>query len=240
MWFVLLFLICSIILVFKTCSPEDNITYSSSYNSYIKSSQKFEEPSKLFQKAKKELLETIKEDLDNSENILRKKVLESLLRRPILDEDDLVKLDFLYNDGNLRNDEEASYMERYFNTKRKRENFNEERHKVNTIAFIVPFTTVTIIMCIVISKSFFFPLYLIIALVPGLVAGLIGSIIGYSTNIRNAKEYCISDDDPRLKEEILKRKAAIAAGITSSIIIGHHAKKDLKELTNVESWSEMK
>ena len=238
MFFILLFFIIVIVVMIKTCFSEDTSSgVSTGYSSYISSSKPTQKSERdKFKESKEAIVEEIKNDMNETDNILRKKILESLLKRPIFSIDDLVKLDYLYNDGNLRTDEEASYMEHYFATKDKRENYDRERHKVNTIAFMVPFSIIFILCCILFNNIIATPLSLLF----GLIAGFIGMIIGYSINIKKAEEYCISPDDPRVKDEIAKRRTAIIAGITSSAIVGNHAKNAIKGVVNVDSWSEMK
>jgi hypothetical protein len=222
----------------KTCFTEDTGgNVNSGYPSYISSSKPRQQSEQdKFKESKDALVEEIKNDMNETDNILRKKILESLLKRPIFSIDDLVKLDYLYNDGNLRTDEEASYMEHYFATKNKRENYDHERHKINTIAFMVPFSIIFILCCVWFNNIIATPLSLLF----GLIAGFIGMIVGYSINIKKAEEYCISPNDPRVKDEIAKRRTAIIAGITSGTIVGNHAKNTVKGVTNVDGWSEMK
>ena len=240
MLFILLFFVVVIVIMIRTCFPKDDYSYNknnSRYQSYISSASPMHCPdNKEFEQERDRLVEEIRQDMNETDNILRKKILESLLRRPLFVIDDLVKLDYLYNDGNLRSDEEADYMEHYFATKDKRENFDHERHKVNTIAFLVPFLTVFVLCCIIFDNVITTPLSLLF----GLIAGFIGMIIGYSINIKKAEEYCISKNDPRVQDEIAKRRTAIIAGMTSGSIVGHHAKKTVKDVTNVNSWSKMK
>lgn len=242
--FVLLFMTIVIIVMIKTCLPDDDSSSNfydsrkgnSRYSSYIKSSSPTTSNRTKFSEAKESLINTITQDKNETTNILRKMILESLLKRPIFTIDDLVKLDYLYNDGNLRSDEEADYMEHYFATKDKRENYDSERHKINTIAFWVPFLVVFILFCIIFHDILLTP----VSLLFGLIAGLIGMIIGHSINIKKAEEYCISKSDPRVKDEIAKRRTAIIAGISSGVAVGHHAKNTIKDIANVDGWSEIK
>ena len=76
--------------------------------------KKEEERKQKFISAKENLTNNILSDLKNTEDLIRKKVLEALLKRKVENIDDYVKLDYLYNDGKLRSTEEVDYMERYF------------------------------------------------------------------------------------------------------------------------------
>lgn len=199
--------------------------------------QKQQKEQQQFNQVKEYLFSVIYEDWDKTEDIIRKKVLENLLERKIETIDDLAKLDFLYNDGKLRTNEEADYIERFFKYQKERENFDQHCHKVNVYSFLIPFFCVFIITCLFAQDIIFGPL---LGLTFGLFASLIGAYIGHDSNIQDAEEYCVPNDNPRLRNEILNKKAAIMAIISSSVVTGHHIKKAIKDIANVDGWKEMK
>ena len=179
----------------------------------------------------------IRDDMESTSNVIRKRVLESLCNRIIETYDDLQEVDFIYNDGKLRTNEEVEYYKKWKSTEKKRENFDDERHTRNVIWFMVPLFTVFILVCVGLGD---FAIGAPIALVLGLFAAMIGSIISNSINISKAKEYCIDEDDPRLQSEKTKRNIAVTSTIISGYSIGKHTKQSTKNLLNVESWKEMK
>lgn len=199
--------------------------------------KKEEERKQKFISAKENLTNNILSDLKNTEDLIRKKVLEALLKRKVENIDDYVKLDYLYNDGKLRSNEEVDYMERYFKYQKERENYSEECKKVNLFAYLLPFVFVFIITCVAVNDIVMGP---VVGLLFGLIAALIGTSVGHSINIDNAEEYGINKNDPRVVKEINKRRAAIAAIIGVTITTAHHTKNAVKDVINVDSWKEMK
>ena len=187
------------------------------------------------------LLEIIKTDADCSDELIRRKVLEELSKTEVKTPTDLEHLKYLYNDGNLRSNEEVEAQERYVKYADKRKNYNTERHTVNVIAFLAPFSIVLVIatawLC---NGGLVLLIALIIGLVPALIAGMIGMMIGYSININNAKKYGISDRDPRVQKEKLKRKVGVASSIAAGASMAKSTKKAIKDIGNVDSWPKMK
>lgn len=202
----------------------------------IKDKEK-KEQNKNFSKSKKELLSKIRDSIEICDNVIDKKVLIKLLKHPLETKEDFDRLTYIYNSGNLRSNEDVRHFDHYVKTKKERESFNNERHKVNVLAVFIPFITVFFIVFIKVG----FPLFGVpLGLLAGGFAGYIGMIIGYNINISNAKYYCIPDDDPRVIDEKRKRAVGIASGIASGISIGRHAKSNAKELLEPDSWKEMK
>lgn len=190
-----------------------------------------------FNKEKKELLDYIKSDIEYCDDIIKKKVLKELLNHPLETQADYERLKYIYNYGQLRSNEEVKHYDRYVNTKEQRENYDNERHRVNLLAFVIPFISVFIIV----YAATGFPLFGVpLGFIIGGFAGYIGMIIGYNINISKAKEYCISDTDPSVIDEKRKRAVGIAAGIAAGTSIGKHAKKNTKELLNPDSWNKNK
>lgn len=199
--------------------------------------QKEEQERQQFVSAKDYLISVIYEDFEKTEDIIRKKVIEKLFDIKIETIDDLAKLDLLYNDGKLRSNEEADCIERFFRYQKEREQYDEKRHKVNAYSFLIPFISVFVITCLLVRDIFAGPL---LGLTFGLIASLIGMFIGHDSNIKDAEEYGIPKDDPRVIDEILKRRASIAALVGTAVIAGHHSKKAVKDFVNVDGWEEMK
>lgn len=200
-------------------------------------SNKAESQYEQFLGAKDNLIKSIITDMNKTDDLIRKKVLEALLKRKVETIDDYIQLDYLYNDGKLRSSEEADYMERYFKYQNERNNYDKERHKINTLSFVIPFLSIFFITCAATNNIIFgIPLGLLF----GLSGALIGMSIGYSINIKKANEYGMPHNDPRVVQEINKRRASILAIIGVTITTAHHTKNAVKDVINVESWKEMK
>lgn len=124
-------------------------------------------------------------------------------------------------------------------TKYKGTDYDKERHCRNTIYFLIPF-----IVVFGLSIKPLWDEWLIVAipfaLILSLLASMVGMLIGYTVNISRAKSYDIPNNDPRVQNERNKRTGGIIATITSLFCIGHHVKKNVKELADVDSWKEMK
>ena len=198
--------------------------------------EKEESPEYKFTKEKNEFIKIIENDINSTSDIVRKMVLKEYLKNPLNNTEDLKHLIWLYNDGKLRTNEEVSMQKYYSSTENSRNNYNNERHSRNIAYFLIPFTVTLIVSCIIFNDVMLFPIALIFAL----IAAFVGQIIGYNRNIRKAREYCIPDDDPRVIDEKKKFKVGIASGVVSAGVIGHHIKKGVKDITNVDSWEEMK
>lgn len=194
-------------------------------------------------------IEAINNELnDNIRSILKKcddrikiKVLLELLDMKVHNENELDYKIWLFNAGDLRTNEEVMEYEYNIYCIKHQENFNRERHLVNIAAFFIPFTTVFLIVffSVRIFKNLWF-IGIPVSLIPATFAGIIGSIIGYSINVSNAKEYGLSNNDPRVQSEKLKQKVAIASGIVSTVTTTRHTKQAIKDFANVDSWKEFK
>ena len=180
-------------------------------------------------------------DSINSDDIIRKKVLESLSRIKIENEDDYGKVVFLYNDGKLRSDKEVADFNMNIWCTKHRENYDSERHLVNAACLLIPFITV---FCLVFfGVKDFRDLWFIgvpISLLPALLAGGIGCIIGNTINIANADAYGIPPNHPSVQEERTKRKVGIISTAAGVISVGHNTKKAAKDILNVDGCKKMK
>ena len=183
------------------------------------------------------LLAKIKADKDKTDDIIRQKVLSELLKTRIINLQELEKVDFIYNNGKLRSDEEVARYEQYFAFEKERENFDTERHIVNFIAFTLPFTITLIATTFSVTDR---TIGVCLGVILGGFIGLIGMLIGYRINIDNAKTYGIPDNDPRVQEEKLKFKIGVASSVAAGASVFHKTKRAASDLGNVDKWSEMK
>lgn len=200
-----------------------------------------EEQKNIFMFEKERLIALIKADAECSEDLLRRKVLEELLRKKIENIDDLDYVEFLYNDGNLRTNEEVKDVETRIKYADHIKDYDTERHTVNFIAFFIPFfSTLAIVLFCFNKKTSITVVEFVISLVPAFIVGMIGMLIGYSTNIKNAKKYGIPDNDPRVQKEKLKQKVGVASSIAAGVSMTKSTKKAIKDISNVDSWDKMK
>lgn len=180
-----------------------------------------------FEEGKRLLLEAIDNDRRTTSDVKKQGFLFELSQRPINSVEDLLEVDYLYNDGKLRSYEEVSFKKSYSATEDNRKNYNQIRHKNNAKYFLIPFFVSLIVSIIILHNC---PLWPLLSLAIAFIAAFIGGIRGYDKNIQKAKEYYIPQNDPRVEEEKFKKKIAIAAGVTSAINISKHAKKKLTKI----------
>ena len=180
-------------------------------------------------------------DSINSDDIIRKKVLESLSKIKIQNEDDYEKVVFLYNNGKLRSDKEISEFNLNIWCEKHRENYDCERHTVNLASFFIPFITVFCLVFFGVEdlRDLWF-IGVPVSLLPALLAGSIGCIIGNTINISNADAYGIPPDHPSVQAERTKRNVAIISTAAGVVSAGHHVKKATKDILNVDGWKKMK
>ena len=195
---------------------------------YVKS---YVDDNKRFKLKAEALKEYIRKDA--AARHLDKYQIETLLRREIRNRADYEEIEFIYDKGHLRSKEEI-YAYQY---NRRYNDFNNSRHIVNFLAYVIPFIIAFIITNVVCDLWIFgIPLGILF----GLMASLVGTIIGYSINICNADIKGIPDDDPCVIEERQKRKMAIISGLVAGYSIGKNTKKAIKDITNVDGWKKMK
>lgn len=199
--------------------------------------QIFLEDLELFNSEKRQLIKQMEYDLETTRDIIKRKVLAELLNKRMLSQQELDEVKFLYNNGKLRSEEEIRKHKIFMMHEKDRENYDNERHKINTLAFFLPFLIVGGITFFLCNDIIFgIPLGLLF----GLSAGFIGMLFGYDINIENAKTYGIPDNDPRVQDEKLKKKIGIASGVAAGVSMYHNTKKAVKDIGNVDSWSQMK
>lgn len=185
-----------------------------------------------FKSRRDELKNKIQKDRDETEDYVRKRVLDGILCRSMFTESDYERTKFMYNDGRLRSNEEVANYDRFQSYTKERANYTKECKKNNAIGFWIPFLIVFIFFCLLFHDIMFLP----VSLLFGLIAGFIGLMIGYKTNIRNAKTYGVSSDDPVLKNEKAKFSTGVISGTVAAGLIIHNTKKNAKELMDVNSW----
>lgn len=181
---------------------------------------------------KENLRNRIKNDMDSTDDYVRKKVLQQILNIPIIVESDYERVSFMYNNGRLRNNDEVHNfdLKKTYHTRQAR--YNKVRHRTNIIAFWVPFWLIFLFFAALFNDIIFLPVALLFAL----IAGYIGMMIGYSININEAKTYELPPNDPAVIDEKRKLTTSAVAGAVAAGSVIHNTKKNVNELTNVESW----
>lgn len=185
-----------------------------------------------FEEKCKELKNRIQKDRDETEDYVRKRVLDKILSKDIFTENDYERIKFMYNDGKLRSNREVYHYDIYQSFSDERKNYAKECKRNNIVLFWIPFLIVFFIFCCILHNVFLLP----IALLFGLIAGFIGMMCSYKTNIDNAKTYGISPDNPTLQSEKAKFRSSVIGGTIAAGFMIHNTKKNTKELMDVDSW----
>lgn len=190
-----------------------------------------------FDKLKDEIICILKTDLCSRTNVSEKSFVNYLLNEKISNYDELNRIIFAYNDGDLRSYEE---LNNYDNKKKHwflYKNYNFVRHLINTACLLVPFGLM-LNKTLKMSKNniLLFPIGLTLSLFVSYICGM----FGYTLNIGLASYCGIAEDDPKVCSERIKRKLGIFAGAVGGISTIKHTKKNIKDITNVDSWKEMK
>lgn len=173
-------------------------------------------------------------DRDLTDDYVRKKVLTELLNIPIITEADYERVDFMYNNGRLRTNEEVHNYDLIHTYQTRKQEYDKSRHKTNALAFWLPFLPTLIIFCLIFNDIMFFPVALLFAL----IAGYIGMMIGYKTNVDNAKNFGLPADDPSVIDEKRKFTSSVVGGTVAAGSIIHNTKKAVEDVANVDSWKE--
>lgn len=185
---------------------------------------------------KDELRNRIKNDMDATDDCIRKKVLNEILNIPIFVESDYERVKFMYNNGRLRTNSEVHNYDLSKTYTTRRQEYDRSRHKTNIIAFWGPFIPTMLIFCLIFNDIMFFPVALLFAL----IAGYIGMMIGYKTNVDNAKNFELPANDPSVIDEKRKFTSGVVGGIGAAGSIVHNTKKTVKDISNVDDWKKMK
>ena len=187
----------------------------------------------------KELKDKILEFANKSNDVIDKQVFKNLYKTEIKDEKDYERLCFMFNNGKLRSNDEISDYDWQIKCQNYKDNFNYERHKVNLIAFFLPFTITFTLVTAVLWKRWWFLSLLPSSLLAFLFA-YFGMMIGYKVNLSNAELYGLSNSDPGVEAEKLKYKAGIFGGVIAAGKSIHDTKSAVKDITNVDGWKEFK
>lgn len=187
-----------------------------------------------FKRRKENLRNKILIDRNSTDDYVRKKVLTELLNIPIIIEADYERVDFMYNNGRLKTNEEVHSYDLIHTYQTRKQKYDKSRHKTNALAFWLPFLPTLIIFCLIFNDIMFFPVALLFAL----IAGYIGMMIGYKTNVNNAKNFELPADDPSVIDEKRKFTSSVVGGAVAAGSIIHNTKKAVKDVTNVDSWKE--
>lgn len=199
--------------------------------------QQSEQNLKLFNEQKADLIELLKYDMQNRGDLHEKMFINYLLNQTIENEEDLQRIIFAYNEGNLISYKELEIYDKQSKHKFLVRNFDIVRHIVNIIFLFCP-SGFILYKTIKISQEniVLFPLGIMLSLAAGIFFGIAGN----SFNIGLAKSCGLLDSDERVQAEITKKKIGIASGVISTISIGRNIKNGLKEISDVDSWKEMK
>ena len=187
-----------------------------------------------FNNRRENLRNKILNDRNSTDDYVRKKVLTELLNIPIITEADYKRVDFMYNNGRLRTNEEVHNYDLIHTYQTRKQEYDKSRHKTNALAFWLPFLPTLIIFCLIFNDIMFFPVALLFAL----IAGYIGMMIGYKTNVDNAKNFELPADDPSVIDEKRKFTSSVVGGAVAAGSIIHNTKKAVKDVANVDSWKE--
>ena len=167
--------------------------------------------------------------------------LTKLLKMDIKTKQDFEYVDWLFNDGLLRTEDEIKarqkfeYNTKYLNSGQYAEDCFINKTVYGTFGFFLPFTLSLLIFWKKLGFLSFIPATFI-----GLFLSIVGMVIATEQNITRAKEHDVPINHPRLQHDLNERNIAKAAGIISAISIGKHTKKAIKDVTNVDSWKEFK
>lgn len=196
----------------------------------------------------KKLDARIQKEIDKcgSENI--KFLLKSLQSEVVVDEFSYSEKEWLFNDGNLR---DLGELEQHKHDLKKMhyhehpEDFDKECRQTNAAYFLIPFIFVFILCmgtCSEETGGIDDPVSWIligpIALFLALGAAIIGMGAGHKKNLNKAEKYDIHN--ARTAYERKELNTLIVGGAASGLHLMHHAKKNLKEISNPDGWKEMK
>lgn len=188
----------------------------------------------------KSLNELIKKAIEREKSPNIKELLTSILNNPVVDDFSFEEKAWLFNNGNLRKLSEIEQHEHELKEKYYDEHpdvFDSECKKVNAAACWLPFF---LIFFLIIGAGRADEAFLLapFALIAALFAGLVGMGVGHKINLDRAKEYNIDNNRTAYeRKELALTKAGL---LFTTVRTLHHAKKNLKEFANVDSWKEMK
>lgn len=165
--------------------------------------------------------------------------LRELLDVHINDEKTLEYIEWLYNYGKLRTEEEIAARTKTINIANYLQSGSYDSDCFNNnflfglVGFVLGFG---LIMSSGILWVFRLPLGIFIGGVVWLIAGIISRTI----NINLAKKHNIPINHPSVMKERINRGVFIGSTIGAVAHTVSHAKKSVKDITNVDAWKEMK
>lgn len=124
-------------------------------------------------------------------------------------------------------------------TEKENSSYDEKCRKTNTLAFVIPFLIVFIIVLFACGVDEV-PVMVPFALFFALGASLIGMIVGHQWNIDYAEENNIPEDNPRLKYEKKEKAIGIVATTIAVASIGKKTKDAVKDVCDVDGWDKRK
>lgn len=188
---------------------------------------------KRFKKKTEKLKSLIKQNIDNTLDCGKVSRMKQLLLYDVKTERDYQELLFLYHGGLLRTKEEIDKHKLFT----KYNQFDENRHVVNSFAYIFPF----VITFVIVVLSYDCPyVNIVIALFAGMLAAMIGSLIGYAINVSNASSLEIDESSQAVVEERNKFTAGTITTGTTMLYVAKKTKDGIKEVADPDSWKEMK
>ena len=199
-----------------------------------------ERKQKILAEKTKTLNESIQKAMKKEKSPNIKELLKTILETPVGDEFSFNEKSWLFNDGKLRKLSEIEQHEHELKEKYYDEHpevFDSECRKVNTAALWIPFFIVFFMVVGTVSNDEFIMIFPF-AIIAAMFAGLVGMGVGHKVNLERAKEYNIDNDRTAYeRKELMLTKAGLLFTTVSTL---HHAKKNLKDIVNVDSWKEMK
>lgn len=197
----------------------------------------FQQQEELKQKVS-ELNSKIKDVYCKADNAADEKSIYQILQMEALTEQEYEHKKWLFNDGKFRTASEVQEYESQLKPYTA-EDFHREAFLTNLLAFFVPFIIVVGLIMLLSDHKVWF-IILPFAVLFGLIASLITMSLGHSVNLDKAESHGIPDSDPQVQFEKREQEVAKIATIASAAHIAHHTKKNIKKLSNPDSWEKMK
>lgn len=172
--------------------------------------------------------------------------MEELLNIPINDEDTLDYVEWLYNYGDLRTEEEIAEREKAINDSYYIDSGQYESDcKANKTAWGVCGFLAGFLITLAAVEDFHNPaIFLVIGwMVCGFIGTLcafIGMLIASGMNIETAKLHNVPKNHPRYQHDRRELALGGVSGVIAAGTIARKAHKTAKDIGNVDSWKEMK
>ncbi len=171
------------------------------------------------------------DDSDDSLDQFYVSEYKRLLTTPINTDEDYDDVVWEFNNGNLR-----SRNEKYVHSGQYKNDCSMTTIIFSIVGFLIGFIPP---MCFFAGEGGGIECAIPSA-IPGFFCMLIAQIIAHSLNISRGKRLDTPEADPIIREQKIKRGVAITATAISTASTVHHAKKSVKEFSNVDSWKEFK